>query len=641
MSVYAVGLDNVGEMVLLNGNEAIARGAIEAGVSVMTCYPGSPTADVLPALAKWSEKYDIYTEYSTNEKVSAEVAAAASMTGLRSLAVCKPDGLNLMVDFLSSLTAAGIKGGMVVMCGDDPSGHSSLKEEDSRFLARTCNMPVIEAATPQDAKELLMTSYDLSEEFSIPILLRLTTRVCHVSENVTLGETPTEKRKPVLTTEDRYSTNVENVIACKSRLNELKEKFESFPYNTYDGPENAENLVIASGPSYKYAMETRRLLGLEKSVGILKLATIWPMPSNFILHYLKPAKTVLFAEEIDAVVEESVLTVAAGNISELNKIKFYGKNSGHVCNVNGPFMGELTPDILLSSMSEAFKAPYQKRTHKRLGEALSLIQNRLPNRDLALCAGCPHRASFFGIKKANEMDGRGTIVIGDIGCYTMGIHNTGYKLIQTVHCMGSCVGITSGLGKLNRFGFSQPVVAIIGDGTFYHGAMQGVFNAVYNQADLLLVILDNNMIAMTGHQPHPGTGLDPLGREIGKVELRSVLNGLNIPVTIQDPFDIDGTTSVMLRLLKETGPRVLILRRACTLSAVKGKEKPKVYVDKEKCLGDACGCGRLCSRVFACPANTWNSHEQKAMIDEALCNGCGVCATICPQNAIIVEGEVI
>jgi len=260
-------------------------------------------------------------------------------------------------------------------------------------------------------------------------------------------------------------------------------------------------------------------------------------------------------------------------------------------------------------------------------------------RELAFCAGCPHRASFWAIRAALELDGRNGFVTGDIGCYTLGLGRTGYYLLRTVHCMGASVGVASGLSKLARLGFAQPVVALIGDSTFFHAAVPALIDARYNQARFLCVVLDNGTTAMTGHQPHPGMGINAMGEEVPAVAIEEVVAGLGIPFTIQDPYDIKTTTRVVYDLLQQNRLHVLILRRECALVAARKTKKARVYVDQERCLGDVCGCMRFCSRVFSCPACIWDADAGKARIDETICTGCGVCADLCPQRAIVVEGR--
>jgi len=639
MSIFAVALDQPGRSVVMTGNEAVARGAIEAGVGYAACYPGSPTSEVLPTLAQLGDRFNIYAEFSSNEKVAIEGVAAASFAGVRSMTICKVDGFNVALDFATAVCYSGTRAGMVIMVGDDPSAHSSVKEEDCRFLARTANLPVLEPASVSEAKDVTRFAFELSEKIMLPVVVRCTTRICHASGNVTLGDLPTLEKKAAINRDQKFVTNVMFAPFMKSKLKNVAAMADTSTFNVYTGPENAQRVVIACGVSHTYAAEAVEMLGLGQSVGLVKITNTWPLPENFLLKYLKQAKEVVFAEEVDSFLEDGVMTLAAKHWEEVGQIRFYGKNSGDMGGPRGSYAGELDPDIVAGCLGKIFSAAYSAPGFTNVREARELVSS-MPGRELALCAGCPHRASFWAIKTAVELDGRDAIVLGDIGCYTLGLMRTGYNLLQSVHCMGAGVGMASGLGKLDRFGFRQPVISVVGDSTFFHSVPPALINARYNQSNLLCVILDNETTAMTGHQPHPGRGVTATGKFSEKVEIENVLGGLGIPFTVHDPYDVEGSINVVYSLLQESGPRALILRRACALVAVKGHKKDRVYVDQEKCAGDECGCARFCSRVFACPANIWDSQSRKARIDEAVCNGCGVCASLCPRNAIVVERTV-
>ncbi|MFZ5645087.1 MAG: indolepyruvate ferredoxin oxidoreductase, partial [Bacillota bacterium] len=368
MSIFGVALDQPGQSVVLTGNEAVARGAIEAGVGYAACYPGSPTAEVLPTLAQLGDKFNIYTEYSTNEKVAIEGAAAASFAGLRSITICKVDGFNVALDFATAICISGNRGGMVIMVGDDPSAHSSIKEEDCRFLVRTANLPMMEPGTIQEAKEITKAAFELSEKIMLPVVVRCTTRICHASGDVKLGELPPIEKNAGFPKDQRFVTSAMFVPFMKNKVKSAAMAAENSPFNFYAGPENAERLVIASGPSYTYAREAVEMLGLTGSVGVLKMATTWPLPENFILKYLIQAKEVVFAEEIDSFLEDGVMTLAAKHWGEVGSIKFYGKNSGDVAGPRGPFVGELDPDIMAGCLSRIFGVPYSPPTIPNVGE---------------------------------------------------------------------------------------------------------------------------------------------------------------------------------------------------------------------------------------------------------------------------------
>ncbi|MDH7572593.1 MAG: indolepyruvate ferredoxin oxidoreductase subunit alpha [Clostridia bacterium] len=633
MNTMRVVMDAPGEVALLTGNEAVARGALEAGVHYATSYPGSPTAEILECIAAGAEKFGLYAEWSVNEKVAMEGAAAASFAGLRSITIMKCDGLNVAFDFLTSFSMAGCRGGMVIVVGDDPSAHSSAKEEDSRYLGRVAHIPVLEPADSGEAKEMVKHAFDLSEALRQPVMLRLVTRVCHGSGNAVLGEFRRRPVKAQFPPEEKFFTWIEYHQVQEEKLAQAAELAEASPFNRYVGPPGAPLLVICSGPSFYYAREAVEKLGLAEEAGILKLGTLWPLPENLLLSHLRTARQVVFVEEVEPFLEENIKALAAQYGEEVGPTGFYGKKSGHVAGANGVGLGEMNPEQVLKALA----AITGRRPPPAEDPALPWPEP-VP-RELAFCPGCPHRTSFWAVKVALELDGRQGVVLGDIGCYTLGKGRTGYHLLQTLHAMGSGVGLACGLGQLSRFGFTQPVVALVGDSTFYHAVVPALINGQYNRAEFLCVVLDNEATAMTGHQPHPGLEVGAMGQPCTPVELESVVRGLGIPVWVADPYRVEETIELVRDLLRVPGPKVLILRRACALVAVKKRAPVRVWVDPERCRGDACGCERFCSRVFSCPANIWDAEAGRARIDEAICNGCGVCATLCPAGAIRVEGQ--
>ncbi|MHB1125640.1 MAG: thiamine pyrophosphate-dependent enzyme [Bacillota bacterium] len=631
MSIIGVRTDQPGKEVLLSGNEAIARGAIEAGVQVATAYPGSPSSEVLGTLGQIAGQFGLYAEWSVNEKVAAEMAAAASFTGLRSITVMKPDGMNVALDFLTSLSCSGCNGGMVIVLGDDPGAHSSSKEMDSRFMVRVAHLPLLEPTDVGEAKEMTRLAFELSEYLQQPVVVRSVTRVCHASGNVVLGPVEKPQRRPLMDKSVRYLTSALGHVNQEHKLKEAAIWVEEKGINKYLGPENAATVVIASGPSYLYTLEAVESLGIESQVGVLNLGMTWPLEEPFLIRHLQHADRVIFAEEIEPFIEDNVKALAAQNAELLGITSFHGKMTGDL----GGGIGEMNPDMMISLFRELPGLSclvLDQENDVRESSAL-----HLPRRELAFCAGCPHRAAYWAIKCALELDGRDGFVVGDIGCYYMGIGRTGYHLLRTVHCMGAGAGLAGGFGMLSRFGFDQPAVSVVGDSTFYHAVVPSLINARHNGSNFLCVVLDNGTTAMTGHQPHPGCGVAAAGEPASPVSMEKLISGLGIPVYVQDPYDVEGTIQEVCSLLREEGPKVLILRRACALVAAKQAKKPRVFVDGKKCIGDACGCNRFCSRVFNCPANIWDSHQGTARIDEAVCNGCKVCTTLCPQRAIIAE----
>ena len=373
------------------------------------------------------------------------------------------------------------------------------------------------------------------------------------------------------------------------------------------------------------------ILGLHDRVGSLKLGTTWPLPTELLKKYLKICDKILFLEEIDPFLEENVKVIAAQTADEIGIKTFFGKSSGHI-----PATGELTPGILLDTLGDLFDLDWQDSAYRERIEPL--IREMAPPREFGFCPGCPHRGSYYAIKTALTWDDRQGFVSGDIGCYTMGIWPTGFNQVKSVHAMGSGVGLANGYGKLQAFGFDQPVITVCGDSTFFHSGIPALVNAKFNEADILLLILDNNATAMTGFQPHPGTGYTATGKKTEPVEIEALCRSLKIHVEVADPYELRRTAQSIYRLMQEKGPRVLILRRKCAL--VQGREGGFPYVmrvDQDLCVGEACGCNRYCTRIFRCPGLVWNPRTERAEFDEVICVGCGICADICPQGAIIRE----
>lgn len=635
MSFLSLQSNESGRSVLMTGNEAITRGAIEAGISYAASYPGSPTAEILSYLGRLSGEHHLYAEWSVNEKVAIEEAAGASFAGLRSLCIVKHNGLNVALDSLVSIAISGVKAGMVLVVGDDPAAHSSTNEEDSRLLSKVVHIPILEPSTPEEAKQMTLAAYELSEKFRLPITLRCVTRISHASGNVTLGEIQNVDKEPIFAKEDRFVTHAAFHQMQEVKLAKIRQIADTLPFNTYTGPQDAKIIIIASGPSALYAGEAVSALALENKVGILKLGITWPLPEKFLLGYLKQVEKVIFVEEIEPFNEDNVMALAAQHLAEIYPIQFYGQRSGHVSGLKGPGIGEMDPDIVKQSLARILGIE-NKATVVRPNADLEMPD--APEREMAFCAGCPHRASFWAMKSAVALDGRHGVVLGDIGCYSLALMRTGWTLPQTMHAMGSSAGVANGLGKLGMFGFKQPVIAIVGDSTFFHSTIPALVNARYTRSNFLLVVLDNETTAMTGHQPHPGMNKNAMGDVVEGLLIEDVVKGIGIQVVIQDPYDIKGTTEAVYQLLQTEGVKVLVLRRACALVAAKASTRPRVYVNQELCIGDDCGCNRFCSATFTCPATIWDLQKGKAMIDEVVCNRCQVCVSLCPQGAIKVEG---
>jgi indolepyruvate ferredoxin oxidoreductase alpha subunit len=637
-------LDNLGKKVLLMGNEAIARGALEAGVNFCSGYPGNPASEIIEALSSAAEKFDIYVEWSVNEIIALEAAGAAAAAGLRSLTAMKNLGADVCSDFLMTVNLSGTKGGFVLVTGDDPLAHSTTTELDTRNYARFADIPLLEPSTVQEAKDMTKFAFELSEEIGLICMVRTVTRLSHARGVVTLGPIPKEKRTASFSSQDMW-TSGSSSIACMfhsilhEKMKNVQRKFEDLEFNRYVGGEDANFVIITSGTGWLYSLEAVKMLKLQDKVGILKLGTTWPLPEKLISKHLKHATEVLFVEEIDPFLEQNVKMIAADLLAEgIGPIRFFGKKSGHIRSEFGAGTGEIDVDTVIRALAEIKGLEYFSREKKYAERASIAVSSLTPPRTMGLCAGCPHRASFWAIKKALQWDGRDGIVTGDIGCYSLGLLPTGFSVAKTLHCMGAGIGTANGFGKLAQFGLDKPVIAISGDSTFYHACIPALINAKWHNANILYVILDNNTTAMTGYQPHPGTGVDALGNTVQKIPIEDICRGIGVEVRVKDPFNLKDAVQDLYEMLQKKGTKVMIFRRECPLTESKKKEKkPKVYVDQNKCIGDECGCVRFCTRIFKCPGNIWDVAKGKAKIDEAVCTGCGLCADLCPAEAIIVE----
>jgi indolepyruvate ferredoxin oxidoreductase alpha subunit len=628
--------DLPGKKTLLMGNEAIARGAIEAGVQVCAAYPGNPSSEIIGSLSQVARELGIYVEWSVNEKVALEVATAASFAGLRGLTAMKQNGLNVASDFLFNLNLTGSKGGLVVVVCDDPSALSSTNEEDSRLYAKMCNLPLLEPSTVQEAHKMTRWAFDLSEALGLPCLIRSVTRLSHARGNTEFGPIPKNRPNPQFDTSRPIIPQpvMESHKALHSKMKKCQDRFEESSFNLYRGPERPELLVVTCGPGWMYVREALANMGVENRAGIVKLATTWPLPKAFLMEHLKKANRILFVEEVDPFLENNIKEFCAQRADELGVKTFLGKATGNL-----PDIGEINPDIVTGAIQQVLEVPYKPRSLKYAQEAAEAVSLLAPLRELGFCAGCPHRATYWSVKNALAMDGRDGIVLGDIGCYTIGVRPAGFGQVKTCHAMGSGVGLANGFGHLDRFGLNQPVLTVCGDSTFYHAAIPALVNARYNQSNFLMLILDNSATAMTGFQPHPGTGRTAMGAEAPVVEIEALCKALGARVQVKNPFDVQDTTETIYELLQDReGIKVLILRQECALvRAKRQKVLYKVRVDQERCIGQECGCNRRCTRIFKCPGLVWNPVTGKAQIDEAICTGCGVCADICPQSAIFKE----
>ncbi|MFP4197926.1 MAG: indolepyruvate ferredoxin oxidoreductase subunit alpha, partial [Methanomassiliicoccales archaeon] len=538
-------LSNTGKLLLL-GNEAIARGCMEAGVGVASTYPGTPSSEVGGVLERVAHLAGMYFEYSTNEKVAMEVSGAAASSGVRSFAFMKHVGLNVASDAFVTLGYTGVRAGMVVMSADDPSAHSSQNEQDNRYYAKLALVPMLEPSTPGEARDMLLEAFDLSEELGAPVLLRTTTRVNHARGVVPLNPLPGIRAKGSFEKDPSRFVCIPaharlDRKAQLERLERAKVLAEGSPLNRVEGKGDVG--VITSGVSYTYAKEWLR------EVSLLKLGFTHPFPDDLVANFISDKRFVVVLEELEPYLEDEVLRVAKASGSQ---VQVYGKRTGHL-----PRAYEFTPDTVLS-LSELLPVNEGQ-------EPLDEGDLDLPVRPPMLCAGCPHRGTFYAAKKAVGKEG--AIYSIDIGCYTLGVQPP-LKAGDFLLCMGSSIGAAGGFSKAT----DQRVVAFIGDSTFFHAGIPGLINAVFNDHRFVLVIMDNRTTAMTGHQPHPGTGREYGDSRSEGIAIEPLVRGLGVDfVERVDPYDLKGTQETIREALEHPGVAVLVAERPCPLALRRAK----------------------------------------------------------------------
>ena len=628
--------------VLFMGNEAIARGALEAGVSVVSGYPGTPSSEVIERLSEVASERKLYVEWSTNEKVALEVAAAASFSGLRSMCVMKQNGVNVASDFLLHLASSGTRGGIVLVECEDPGALSSVNEGESRYFARMLEVPLLEPANFQEVKDLTKWAFELSEKIRNVVILRSVTRMSHASGNVICGKLPEKLRTAHFVCDGSFMNPLKGLVVStpvvfkhalqQKKLQKAAELFEKSLFNNYSGPQRPELLIITSSACFLYSSEAVTLLGLQKRVGILKLSCTWPVPPKLLKKYLRLTDKIMIVEEVLPFLEENIKVAAMGMLKEIGIKTFYGKMDKSL-----PSVGELNPDLVAAALGRIMKVKCKSLPAGYIKE-IQKITPLIPPREQTFCPGCPHRASFWNINTALKLDGRDGILCGDIGCYAMAalFPAIGFNTVRTLHSMGSGTGLASGFAKLEAFGLNKPVLAVCGDSTFYHAVIPALINARHNRADITFIVLDNAGTAMTGFQPHPGLNVSAMGEAVPDVDIAKICAAIGAKVAVSDPFDLEETSKILTSFMAQRGSlKVLIMRQACALSPEKkGKKQYEMRVNEELCVGENCGCNRLCTRIFRCPALTWDRKKKKAAVDEVICAGCGVCYSICPQKAI-------
>jgi indolepyruvate ferredoxin oxidoreductase alpha subunit len=606
--------DSPGKEMLLLGNEAIARGALEAGVSFATCYPGTPSSEIPEQFFRISQETDLYFEYSTNEKVALEVGAGAAISGLRTMVTMKHVGLNVAADPLMTLAYLGIKGGMVIINADDPLLFSSQNEQDNRYYARLSSLPMLEPTSTQEMKDLTVLAFDLSEELELPVIIRTTTRLNHIRGAVRLGELRPRKTK------DRFQKNPFHFVAVPAvsrnlhkllleKYDRAVQKSENWPHNLIIG--NGKWGIVTNGVSFNYVSDAVSDLGIADQVSILKIGFSWPLPKELCTRFFQQVEKVLVVEELEPVMENDLRAIA--------------QEQGLTLPINGKDVGGLSrlfeydPGMVRGAIAEYFGVDYTAPHMVDLSD-LPTLPGRPPN----LCAGCPHRATFYAVK---EVYGPEAINPTDIGCYTLGFLPP-ISMGDIVICMGSSVSTSCGFSRAT----DQKVISFIGDSTFFHSGITGLINGVHNNHNFTLVILDNGTTAMTGHQPHPGVDTAPMGVERTQIDIEELVRGCGVKdIHVVKPFKLKKTMESVKAAMEYDGVSVIISKEFCPLFARaigQLKKSRPFYVNHEKCKNH-----RDCLNKLACPAMFLEGGQVE--INDSLCIGCSVCAQICPENAIL------
>ena len=575
------------EKKILLGNEAIARGAYEAGVKVSSAYPGTPSTEMSESLVQYDE---IYAEWAPNEKVATEVAIGASIAGVRSMCCMKHVGLNVAADPLFTISYQGVEAGLVICVADDPGMFSSQNEQDSRHYAVSAKLPMLEPADSEEARAFAKRAFQLSEEYDTPVFLKLCTRIAHSQSIVELGEREEVPAKPYEKNIAKYVMVPGNARPRHPIVEERTQRLTAYAETT---DLNREELgtdrtlgIIPSSTCYQYA---REVFGPQAS--ILKLGLVNPLPREKILAFAAKVDQVLVLEELDPVIETHCRNLG---LTVLGKDRL-------------PMVGEFSQGLVAQRIRDTAR-PWME------------LEENIPPRPPVLCAGCPHRGLFYTLAKHK------VTVLGDIGCYTLAAYEPLYA-IETCECMGASVSSIHGFNKALGQDSAGRTVAVLGDSTFMHSGMTGLANIAYNQSNSTVIILDNSTTGMTGHQQNPTTGKNLRGDPAGKIDLETLCRAMGIRrVRVVDPYDLKATEEVVTEELAAPEPLVIITRRPCVL--LKSVEKhPPYQVELDKCKG----C-KMCMRI-GCPAISWK--DKKAVIDPTQCVGCGVCEQLCKFDAFL------
>lgn len=587
---------------LLTGNEAVARGAYEAGVTLASAYPGTPSTEILENVANYKE---IYSEWAPNEKVALEVAIGGSIAGARTLAAMKHVGVNVAADPLFTFGYTGVNGGCIIVSADDPGMHSSQNEQDNRYYAKAAKIAMIEPSDSQEAKDYVKEAYKISEEYDVPVLYRLTTRICHSKGLVDFKDRTEVGIREYNKDIPKYVATPANGRTLHVKLEEKLKKLEEYSNKTSLNRfewNDTEIGVITSGVAYQYSKEV-----FGDDVSYLKLGFTFPLPKQKIKEFAQKVDKIYVIEELEPYIETEIKTMG---------IEVIGKEVL-------PIVGELNPDIIKESI---------------LGEKSEILEKdeeKVVGRPPTMCAGCPHRGLFYELSKKKKV-----VVTGDIGCYTLG-STPPLSSMDTCICMGASVSAGHGFSKASEInGRDVKVFGVIGDSTFFHSGVTGLIDIVYNRGNAATIILDNRITGMTGHQENPGTGYTLMGEEAPQIDIVKLCEAIGVKhIEEINPLDLNQTNKAINKALEIDEPMVIITKYPCVLKSSTEEEVEEYGLNRKECVVDSEECKKckMCLKA-GCPAISFDQ-EKGSIIDENMCVGCDVCLQICPFDAIKKVGE--
>ncbi len=626
--------DDPGYKTIMLGNEAIARGILEGNAILATAYPGTPSSEIMPAVAICAKYHpEMRVEWSVNEKVAFEAAYAGSMCNVRSVAVMKHVGVNVASDAFMTAVYHGVRGGMVLISADDPSQFSSQNEQDNRYYGLHALAPVFEPATPQEAKDMMKYAFEYSEKHNNVVIFRTTTRLNHGRADVVFGSIDKIEQKAEFDWDrNRWVCVPSNTRPQRAdllvRMVKMTEDAENFPFNHLTLTEKSINGkkvgFVAAGIAYSHLQDSLYELGITDSVSIFKLGLVNPLPVKSMEKILRHVDVLFIVEELEPIFEEQ-FKARAYEFGLVDKVQIHGKDLL-------PQQGELLPETITGAIAKLFNLEY-------VVPEVPTLEIPAPPRLPQMCPACSHRNIYWIMKKVSRKLKKKFVNNNDIGCYSLGVYKP-LQIADTALCMGGSIGMANGMAKI----LSDDVIvtAFLGDSTFFHSGVAPLLNAVYNQNDILVIISDNNYTSMTGGQDNPSNGILLTGEKGTLIPIENVVKGCGVPeenIWVHEAYDMEGLNEKFEAAATAKGVRVFINRHMCSLQEIRVIKKQKIKLPVIKVNPDICvGC-MTCVRQFGCPAISFDLVARKASIDQTQCRSCKTCIYICPQQAFYVVPE--